>query len=52
MAEKIVEIKMDLLAVCMNNIRKGRDELKETSGLLQQTENDPFSLTAQTENDH
>jgi hypothetical protein len=33
MDEKIVEIKMDLLSVCMNNIRKGQQELNE-SGLL------------------
>lgn len=32
--EGIFDIKMDLLAVSMENIRKGKDELHDTSGLL------------------
>lgn len=52
METKIAEIKMDLLAVCMGNIRKGKEELQEGSGLLRPTEADPYSLQAMTASDH
>ena len=52
MEEKIVEIKMDLLSVSMGNIRKGKDELQESSGLLRSPEIDPYNLQAVTEADH
>ena len=38
--EKIGEVKMDLLAVCMGNIRKGHQELSESSGLMRSDEVD------------
>ena len=46
MEAKIGEIKMDLLGVCMGNIRKGKDELQEdTAGLLRPlSETDPYNL--------
>ena len=49
--DKIVEIKMDLLAVSMENIRKGKDELQDASGLLRAPE-DPYNVQAVTDVDH
>ena len=49
MDEKIAEIKMDLLSVCISNIRKGQQELNE-SGLLR-SEAD-YSIQALTASDH
>lgn len=51
MEEKIAEVKMDLLAVCMGNIRKGQQELTESSSLMR-SEADSYSLQVMTASDH
>ena len=40
MEEKIAEVKMDLLAVCMGNIRKGQQSLTEPSSSLMRSDNE------------
>ena len=42
MDEKIAEVKMDLLSVCMGNIRKGQQELTESGSSLIRSESADF----------
>ena len=56
MEKKIAEVKMDLLAVCMGNIRKGQQSLTESSSSLMRSANEleyTYSLhQVMTESDH
>ena len=50
--EKIAEIKMDLLSVCMTNVRKGQQELNESSLIRSNLINDAYNLQAVTNSDN